>query len=197
MAQDEDGRTLTRLLQQMRLGDRGAEDEFFVLVNQELRRVARIMLRNATTGTLQPTAVVNEMFLRLFRRDGQPLDLRNRRYFFTAAADQMQKIIVDHRREKSARKRGGGFRRHPLAPAIEKLVHDFEATHQCDILAFREALEKLRSERPRQYDVIVLSIYCGLNNEEIAELLAVSRATVQRDMRLARARLVADLREET
>jgi RNA polymerase sigma factor (TIGR02999 family) len=160
---------VTSLLLDWRAGDAAALEQLVPLVYDELRCVARAHLRREAAGqTLQTTALVHEVYLRLV--DLNELTLHDRTHFFAVAARLMRQILVDHARRKQAGKRGGGVAAVSLADSV---VGAERAT--VDILALDEALDKLRAFDPRQCDVVELRFFAGLNVEEVAEALAISR----------------------
>jgi len=172
---------VTSLLLDWRGGDAAALERLIPLVYDELRRVARAHLRREPADrTLQTTALVHEVYLRLV--DLNELTVHNRTHFFAVAARLMRQIHVDHARRKRAGKRGGGVAPVSLADSV---VGAERAT--VDILALDEALDKLRAFDPRQCDVVELRFFAGLTVEEVAEALAISRATAEREWAMAKA----------
>jgi RNA polymerase sigma factor (TIGR02999 family) len=162
-------------------------DELTELAHAELRRLARRYLAGERPGhTLQPTALVNEAYLRLAA--GQPVDWQNRAHFVGVAAHQMRRILVDHARKRHRAKRDGGGVR---VTFDEQLPVADERGH--DVVALDEALEKLARLDPRRSRIAELRYFGGLSVEETAEALSVSVATVMRDWRLARAWLQREL----
>jgi RNA polymerase sigma factor (TIGR02999 family) len=171
---------VTALLARWSEGDRQAEEELFRLVRGELRRIARRYASRSAGATLQTTAVVNEAYLRLASRQGA--GFRDRAHFFAFSARAMRHAVVDHARAKAYAKRGGGARPEPLD---EERV--FAPERPADVLALDEALEALTAETPRPGRVVELRYFGGLTTGEIASVLEVSPATVERDWRFARA----------
>jgi RNA polymerase sigma factor (TIGR02999 family) len=171
---------ITSLLNAWQHGDAGARDRLFVLVYEELRRRASSQLRRERRDhTLRPTALVHEAYLRLMGQDRA--QWQGRSQFFAIASETMRRVLVDHARERKAAKRGG--------PAIRvALEEDVAATEarEVDLLALDGALDELAALDPRQGRVVELRFFGGLGNAEIAEVLEVSRATVDRDWRFAR-----------
>jgi RNA polymerase sigma factor (TIGR02999 family) len=176
---------VTGLLARWTAGDSDAERDLFQLVHPELRRMAR-RYAGRPGQTLQATAVVNEAYLRLVAQEGQRW--QDRAHFFAVCAKAMRHIVVDHARARAAAKRGGGARAEPLdeqsAAAPDKAA---------DVLALDAALERLHQDSPRRAQVVELRYFGGLTNDEIAEVLKTSPATVERDWRHARAWLYAAL----
>jgi RNA polymerase sigma factor (TIGR02999 family) len=172
---------VTSLLLDWRRGDAAALERLVPLVYDELRRVARAHLRREPPGqTLQTTALVHEVYLRLVDLD--EMTLHNRTHFFAMAARLMRQILVDHARRKRAGKRGGGVAAVSLA---DPPVGSERAS--VDVLALNEALDKLRVFGPRQCDVVELRFFAGLTVEEVAEALEISRATAEREWAMAKA----------
>ena len=170
--------TVTNLLLAWNDGDAAALDRLIPLVASELRRIARRhMNREAVDHTLQPTALINEAYVRLL--DGQRVQWRNRTHFFAVAARLMRHILVDHARAKRNLKRGGG-RRVPLTDALARPL--FENT---SILALDDALTALAKLDARRCRVVELRCFAGLSVHETAEALGVSPDTVMRDWKQA------------
>ncbi len=173
---------VTRILQS------GIEDEASVeallpLVYAELRQLAAAWLRKTPPGnTLQATALVHEAFVRLVRVP--ELRWQNRRHFFFAAARAMRDILVEQARHKATQKAGGGRRRVQLDALV--IAIDTPAD---EMLALDEALQRLRDEDDRRYQLVMLRFFAGLTAEQAARALGVTTRTVERDWQLARARL--------
>lgn len=179
---------VTILLNRMSQGDGEASRGLLDWLYQELRQLARSQAkREANPPTQQATAIVHEAYLRLF---GKPngLDWASRRHFFAAAAKIMRHIRIDDVRRKKRIKRGGDRKVHALD--IEPAVFD-QAPDQ--VLAVHEALEKLQGEDPRKVEMINLRYFAGLTEEETAEVLGLSRRTIQLEWRIARAWLHREL----
>jgi RNA polymerase sigma factor (TIGR02999 family) len=181
MGLDKISPQVTQLLGQWGEGDRKALDELIPLVYDELRGMAhRHMARERPNHTLQATALVNEVYLKLQKDRG--VQWRNRAHFFAVAAQMMRHILVDYAREHTRAKRGGGAEQVPLEEGM--LVSKDNADN---VLAVDEALQKLEQFDPRKAEVAVLHIFAGLSAEETAEALKISVMTVRRDWRTARA----------
>jgi RNA polymerase sigma factor (TIGR02999 family) len=181
---------VTTLLEQLRAGIPGARDQLIALVYDELRRLGGGLLRQERPGhTLQPTALVHETVLRLFRPDALA-SAQSRAEFLAAAARAMRQVLVDHARQRAADKRGGGRERVPLDDVL-----DHFAEQRLDLLAVHEALERLAGLHERQAQVVELRFFGGYTVEEIAEQLGVSVSTVEADFRKATAFLRGQLRE--
>lgn len=171
---------ITRLLHRWQQGDAGARDRLFVIVYDELRRRAAAQLRRERRGhTLRPTALVHEAYLRLLGQDRA--HWQNRAQFFAVASRTMRRVLVDHARERNAGKRAGQALRVALdedAAAVQP--------REVDLIALDHALDDLAALDARQSRVVEMRYFAGLGMEEIATLLEVSRATVDRDWRFAR-----------
>ncbi len=178
---------LTRLLLSWSDGDRAALDELMPLIYAELHRLAaRTMNRERRDHTLQPTAVVNEAYLRLV--DQRRAQWQNRAQFFGVASQVMRRILVDHARKRQVQKRGGDARRVPLE-SIDGVAGDVDV----DILALEEVLCRLTELKPRLGRVIELRVFSGLTIKETAAVLDVATGTVINDYKIARAWLYREL----
>jgi RNA polymerase sigma factor (TIGR02999 family) len=172
---------LTQLLVNWNNGDPSALSQLLPLVNDELRRIARRYLRRENPGhTLQPTALVNEAYLRLI--DQRQVQWQNRAHFFGLAAQLMRRILVDHARRHAYAKRGGGA----LQVSFDEGMAVTEAK-AAELLAVNEALEKLIKLDARKGRIVELRFFGGLNLDETAEVLGISSPTVQREWRAAKA----------
>ncbi|MBL8189033.1 MAG: sigma-70 family RNA polymerase sigma factor [Acidobacteria bacterium] len=180
---------ITQLLLAWNAGDETALDQLIPLVYQELHRMAGQYLHKERAGhTLQTTALVNEVYLKLI--DAQQVRWQNRAHFLAIAARLMRRILVDYARERNYQKRGGGELPIPLddAPPVECELNE-------DLVALDEALHKLAEFDERKSRVVEMRFFGGLTEEEIAETLTVSPETVRRDWRLAKSWLLRSLRE--
>jgi RNA polymerase sigma factor (TIGR02999 family) len=175
---------LTELLAAWQGGDEAALNELMARVAQELKWLARSYLaQERPEHTLEPTALVNELYLRLVR--GGNVRIRSRAHFFAAAATTMRRILVDHARRRKAGKRGGGVATAPLGPLGEGTG---AARRQAvDLLALDEALTRLHAIEPRQRRVVELRFFAGLSIDETAEVLGLAPRTVKQDWTQARA----------
>lgn len=173
---------VTQLLVDWSKGDQAALDKLMPMVYNELRRLAINYLRRERQGhTLQPTALVNEAYLKLI--DQRNAKWQNRAQFFGISAQLMRRILVDHARQHQAAKRGGSAQQRLSITSAEKLVQ----TSEIDLLALNEALEELSRLDPQQGRIVELKFFGGLSIEETAEVLGIGHATVERDWKLARA----------
>lgn len=181
---------ITRLLEQWADGDQEALDRLAPLVLEELRRLARTRLsRERSDHTLQPTALVNEVFVRLLGRD--QVQWENRKQFFKAATDLMGCILIDYARRHKAKRRGGGAPKIPLETA--RLPFNLP---DLDLLALGEALEELERDDPERAEIVKLKFYFGLTHEQIGEILEIAPSTVKLKWSAARARLARRLQGE-
>ncbi len=171
---------VSELLRAWAGGDLRARDELVPLVYHELRRRASGYLRHERPDhTLQATALVHEAFLRLAGHNR--VAWQNRGHFYAVAAQAMRRILVDHARERRAAKRPGARNRVDLDDQIP--VPEFPS----DILLLDEALNELSAMDPRQGRIVELRYFGGLSEQEVADALSVSRATVTREWKRARA----------
>jgi RNA polymerase sigma factor (TIGR02999 family) len=161
-------------------------------VYDELRQLARAVFQGRRAGqTLQPTALVHEVYLRLI--DPARVEVRDRAHFCALAATAMRQVLTDHARRRLAQKRGGDRQRATLAELPVGLPASEERS--LDLLALDEVLLLLERLDPRQHRIVELRYFAGLEVEEVAEVLALSKSTVEREWRAARAWLGARLRE--
>lgn len=187
MSNSTQASSVTAYLARWGEGDRAAFDSLVPLVEAELRRLARLALRSERPNhTLQPTALVNEAWLRL---EGESrMHWRSRSHFLGVAAQLMRFILVDYARRRQAQKRGGLVERISVSgdavPAAEDLVTSLELD---------DALSRLERSDARKARVATLRLFAGATVEETAEALGVSPITVMRDWRFARAWLQAQL----
>lgn len=180
---------VSRLLGAWRRGNSAARDQLVSLLYDELHRLAQRSMRSERQMTLQPTALVNEAYMRLANAD---IPWTDRAHFFAVAATTMRRILVDEARRRQAEKRGGGEAHIPLDEALagdESIAT--EPTHQ--LLALDEALRELAALDSRKSQALELRLFAGLTIEETAEALDVSHATVERDLKMARAWLANTL----
>ena len=173
---------ITQLLIDWSKGDQAALERLMPLVYSELRRLASNYLRRERIGhTLQPTALVNEAYLKLV--DQRNARWQNRAQFFGIAAQLMRRILVDHARQNHAAKRGGSEKQRLSITSAEGFVKKSEV----DLLALNEALDQLSKIDPQQGRIVELKFFGGLSIEETAEVLGIGHATVERDWKMARA----------
>jgi RNA polymerase sigma-70 factor (ECF subfamily) len=177
---------ITRLLNEVREGNRAAAEQLLEAVYTDLRGIARhSMAGERPDHTLQPTALVHETYLRIF--EGAPVDWRNRAHFFAVAASQMRRVLVDHGREFRAAKRGQG-----LKVVLEEDRHASPLA-DFDIEAVDELLDRLQRVDGRAARVVELKFFSGLKDREVAEVMRISASTVRRHWSFARAWLIHQL----
>ncbi len=176
----------TRLLHAVTRGDPGAVEQLLPLVYDELRALAARRLRaERPDHTLQPTALVHEAFLRLVHQEGQ--EWGGRAHFFAVAATAMRRILTDHARRRATAKRGGEWKRVDLAHA------NVGQSDELDVLVLDDLLNKLAALDARKARVVELRFFSGLAVEEIADVLGVSKTTVESEWRATRAWLSCQL----
>jgi RNA polymerase sigma factor (TIGR02999 family) len=181
---------VTALLQAWAHGDSHVPERLLPLVDAELRQLARRKMARERAGhTLQPTALLNEVYLQLV--EGAGVGSQNRAHFFAMAARLMRHILVDHARARTNLKRGGGFRRVTLDDAALRIPE-----RDPGLLALDDALTALAAVDPRRGQVVELRVFCGLSVAETAVALQISSETVMRDWKLAKAWLARELRKE-
>jgi RNA polymerase sigma factor (TIGR02999 family) len=179
---------VTQLLLEWRGGNQAALDQLMPLVYDELRRLAQhYMKAERPEHTLQATALVNEAYLRMI---DMKVPWQHRAHFFAVAARLMRRMLVDHARAQHRAKRESG----------PKISLDDVGEVSCDatgeLLSLDEALTQLATFDQRKSEIIELHFFGGLSNEEVAEALGISRATVQRELRMAKAWLNHELKKE-
>jgi len=180
---------VTQLLLRAHNGDSQARDNLLSTIYGELRELARAYFRRERPGhTLEATALVNEVCVRLLATDTLPG--KNRAQFRAFVAKAMRHVLVDYAREKHRRKRGGGQQRVPLQSGL--LVKDAPSV---DLLALDEALERLTTIDARKAEVVELRYFGGLSVDEVAQQLEVSPVTVKRDWDVARTWLQTELKK--
>lgn len=171
---------VTHLLLAWSGGDKTALERLMPLVEDELRKIAkRHMSHEARNHTLQPTALVNELYLKLV--DQRRVRWQNRAHFFGTAAKSMRRILVDHARIRQAEKRGDGAK-----PVSLEEISDVPEKQDVDLIALDDALKSLAEVDERQSRIVELSFFVGLSHEEIGEVLGTSPRTVRREWRTAR-----------
>ncbi|UCG16480.1 MAG: sigma-70 family RNA polymerase sigma factor [Phycisphaerales bacterium] len=179
---------MTRLLSDAADGKSAATKELFNAVYDQLRQIARQrMAGERADHTLQPTALVHEVYLRLV--GDRQLPWQNRAHFYAAAAEAMRRVLLDHAKARGRKKRGGSRRRVPLSVADVAESWNFEET-----LSLDDALRRLRERDPAVGDVVRLRFFAGLSIEEAAEALGVSPATVKRRWEFGRTWLFRELK---
>ena len=178
---------VTRILEEVRGGDRRATDRLLSAVYDELRRLAaRKLARERPGQTLQATALVHEAYLRLL--GGEAGHWESSAHFFAAAAEAMRRILVESARRKARLKHGGGLQRREVDEADAIVMSD-----PTDLIALDEALEKLTSEDKIKSDLVKLRYFAGLTVEQAGRVLGISRATADRYWTFARTWLYKEM----
>ena len=168
------GSDVTQLLKRWRKGSREAESELMERVQGELRRLAAGYMRHERAGrTLQPTAVVNEAYLRLLPQRG--VSWENRAHFFGIAAKMMRRVLVDHARRNLTAKRGGYVERTPFNDALA-----IPADIQQEMIDVDRALERFAEVDPESARIMEMRYFAGMSVEEVAEATSLSTATIKR-----------------
>lgn len=173
--------SVTTLLELLAAGDTNAENELLPLVYDKLRAIAQVRMSEENPGhTLQATALVHEVFLKLI--GNRELPWKNRSHFYSAAAQGMRRILLDHARAKGRQKRGGQIQRMPLN------VADLAAQQNPEqILALDDALCRLEEQNPEAAQIVRLRFFAGLSIDQTAEAMEMAPRTVDRRWKFARA----------
>ena len=170
---------VTLLLKAMKNGDESAAEKLLPLVYNELHRLAKsYMRRERSDHTLQPTALINEAYLRLAR---DSVDWQSRQHFIGVAANVMRRLLVDHARAHNAEMRAGGLERVPLEEGLM-----ISGNRSNEVLALHDALTQLEAMDPRQAKVVELRYFGGFSVAEIGDILEMSPRSVKRHWALAR-----------
>ncbi len=176
---------VTVLLRQIRNGDAEARGELFALLYQDLKRLANLQMgRERKDHTLQPTALISELFLSIY--SAKDIQWRDRAHFLAIASQIMKRFLIDYARARGAERRGGGQR------AVYVECSDF-GEEPLDLLVLTELIDRLVAEEPRMGRVVEMRCFGGLTHAEIAETLGVDERTCKRDWQVARAWLQAQL----
>ena len=182
---------VTSLLAAWGKGDPGAINKLMPLVYAELHRIARrVWSQGQQNNTLQPTALINEAYLKLANAEGA--SFQDRCHFFAVACTAMRHILVIHAKSRLSGKRGGGRPIVSLNEVERAVEHEAE-----EILSLNEALEALQAADPRKSKVVEMRYFGGLSLEETAAALGVSIGTVNRDWRLARSWLIREMKRRS
>ena len=181
---------ITRLLLELSNGNRDAVDALMPLIYDELRHLASNYLRRERSDhTLQPTALVNEAYLRMV--DQTRANWQNRAHFFGVAAQMMRRILVDHARAHAAEKRGHDFQKLSLDENIDKAVERSE-----ELVALDDALNNLVKIDEQKARIVELRYFGGLSVEETAEILGVTPITIKRHWRMTKAWLFGQMQKQ-
>jgi len=177
---------VTRLLHDWRQGDSQSLEQMMPLVYAELRRIADRYLRKENSGhTLQPTALVHEAFINLVDAD---VNWSDRVHFYAVSARIMRRLLVDHAKAKRCEKRGGGDAKASLEDVLA-----VSPEPSLEIIELDEVLKKLAAFDERKSQVVELHYFGGFTYEEIADVVGISAATVDRELRLGKAWLYGEL----
>ena len=184
----DDGHRITALLKRVSSGDREAESELVPLVYVQLRQIAQRQFGAERRGhTLQPTALISELYLRIIRNAA--IDWQNRAHFFAVSAQTIRRILVDHARAVKAQRRPNPQQRLDLDDVLV-----YSEDRAAEIVEIDEALTHLAGWDPRMARIVELRFFAGLSNEETATALDISERTVKREWAVARAWLSKELR---
>ena len=183
---------VTRILSAIEQGDPHAAAELLPLVYDELRKLAAQRLAQEKPGqTLQATALVHEVYLRLVDVDGVP-HWDSRGHFFAAAAEAMRRLLVENARRKQRLRHGGELQKHPLDENEPAIASPVDAL---DLLALNEALDHLETVFPRRAQLVKLRYFAGFTLPEVARLLGVSQSTAEADWTYAKAWLKREMKK--
>ena len=184
----DDVQPITVLLERISTGDREAQSALLTVVHDRLLRIARHQFRTERRGhTLQPTALISELYLRIFRDTS--IGWQNRAHFFAVCAQTVRRILVDHARSVNAQRRPSPQRRCDLDDVL--VYTDDRAS---EVVEIDQALTRLAEWDPRMAKIVELRFFAGLSTEETASALGISERTVKRDWAMARACLSKALR---
>lgn len=176
------------ILSQISAGDRSRVDDLSDLLYDDFRRLAASFLGDTKNNSLQPTAIVHEAFLKLANHE--KVDWQGKSHFLAVGAKAMRQILVDHARKRSTKKRGGGRLRISLD---EEVV--ISSANEVDVLAIHDALNKLAQIDQERATIVELRFYGGLSFEEVAEVMGISRRTIQKKWAGTKAWLRRELSE--
>lgn len=182
---------VTRLLESLGTGDSGSAEVLLPVVYEELRQLAAAKMAGERAGhTLQATALVHEVWIKLVGAEGGSLKWNGRRHFYAAAAEAMRRILIDYARRKLAARRGGEW--------LEITFGDFEAPRSVradEMIDLNDALDRLNTEDPEKAEVAKLRLFGGLTVPEIALALGASESTIKRRWTYAKAWLSRELKD--
>ncbi len=182
---------ITQLIRESVQGDEKVLGQLFALIYEELHRIAAAKMRNEVANhTLQPTALVNEAYLRLIEL--KKIQWQNRGHFFAMAAKIMRRVLIDHAKNKKAGKRGGPGR---ICVTFDEQIHGAE-NDAVDLLALDEALDKLAKADPELAQIVELRFFAGMNLDEITSELGVSSGTIKRKWTKAKVWLFHELKRK-
>ena len=182
---------VTRILDSLGTGESESADELLPLVYGELRQLAAAKMAGERAGhTLQATALVHEVWIKLAGAEGGSLKWNGRRHFYAAAAEAMRRILIDYARRKLAARRGGEW--------LEITFGDFEAPRSVradEMIDLNDALDRLNNEDPEKAEVAKLRLFGGLTVPEIVLALGASESTIKRRWTFAKAWLSRELKD--
>ncbi|MDQ3711552.1 MAG: sigma-70 family RNA polymerase sigma factor [Acidobacteriota bacterium] len=185
---EQSSQQITQLLKEWSDGNRASLDELMPLVYEELRRQAsRFLRKERSAHTLQPTALINEAYLKLI--DQRDVRWQNRAHFYAIAAQAMRRILVDYAKTRNREKRGGSAENLPLNAAFQISSPE----KGVDLIALDEALSRLAKFDARQARIVELRYFSGMSIDETADILGVSNATVRCDWNMAKAWLLQEI----
>lgn len=184
---------ITKMLENINAGDKDALNDLIPLVYQNLRNTAAYYLKNQSSGhTLQPTALIHEVYLKL--SESSRLSFSNRKQFFWFAGFLMRRILIDYARYKKSQKHGGDRVLVSFNESMDVLGRpDIDVA---TLLALDELLDRLMKMDERQAQVVQLRFFAGMNLDEISEILGISRATIKREWRTAKLWLARELKRK-
>lgn len=180
---------ITLFLRRLRDGDGSAADGMLPLVYEQLRSMAGRLLRPGQAHTLQPTALVHEVWLKVLGHTAP--DFHDRVHFLAVAATAMRQVLLNHARDRRAQKRGGDRERVPLDECLDQLEAE-----SGDVVALGDVLDQLASSAPRAARIVEMRVFAGMTVDEVAAALATTPALVKADWRFARAFLHQKLRPD-
>jgi RNA polymerase sigma factor (TIGR02999 family) len=189
---DAEPRLTTEILNRFAAGDASLEDELVERIHGELRQIAAAQMARGGGGrTLQPTALVNEAWLRL--AGAEEVEFEGRRQFYRFAGTLMRNLLIDRARSARSTRREAGLTLSAIDLAGSTGAHGPDGPDVVDALDLEDALARLEAREPELARVVELRLYCGLANAEVAGVLECSVRTVERRWRFARAWLVGEL----
>ena len=172
---------ITRLLNKWKDGEESALEKLVPLVETQLRHLAKAFLRREKSGhLLQTTALINELYIKLFEQKN--VEWQNRSHFFAISATCMRRIIIDYARSINREKRGGKFEHLPISE-----INLISPEKSGELIALDEALKKLEKQDKRQSQIVEMRTFGGYSVEEIAQILGISERTIQREWQMAKA----------
>jgi RNA polymerase sigma factor (TIGR02999 family) len=181
--------SITALLNDWADGSSLALERLSPLVYEELRKFAyRAFARESANHTLQPTALVHEVWVKLIDAE---VPWQSRAHFYALAARMMRRLLINHANERNAQKRGAGYARVTLIE--DRVGGTCGGSHHTDVLALNEALEQLSRTDSRKVELLELQYFAGLNYQEMAEVTGLSSSTLDRELRFAKAWLKKQL----